>query len=136
MECHRIDNILFEGMIELDFAEVYNESGAIVLTEADEEEAKETVNNAEKTSIKTLWNKFVETLKGVFEKIKGALDKFFSQTLSIVSTKVISSDKAKNCPTKDIWYDKYFEKCAPIVQMGSYDSYLKAVKDYYEKRTC
>ena len=133
MECSRIDHILFEGMIELDFAEVYNESGVITLTEADGEEAQKAVGDAEKTSIKTIFNKFLETLKGVFEKISGALDKFFSQTLSLVNSKIINDPKAKDCKTKDIWYGDYFKKCAPVVQLGTYDDYLKAVKDYYEK---
>lgn len=133
MECSRIDHILFEGMIELDFAEVYNESGVITLTEADGEEAQKAVGDAEKTSIKTIFNKFLETLKGVFEKISGALDKFFSQTLSLVNSKTINDPKAKECKTKDIWYADYFKKCAPITQMSTYDDYLKAAKDYYEK---
>ena len=38
-ECAQTEQALFEGLIELDFAQVYNEAGVISLTEADEKAA-------------------------------------------------------------------------------------------------
>lgn len=131
MECHHVDNVLFEGLIELDFAEVYNESGLISLTEEEQEQAQAAADNAAKEASQNIFKKFLETLKGIFNKISEALKNFFSQTMSLVSTKVINDPKAKDCQTEDIWYGDYIAKVKPFVDMSSYDEYLKTVKEFY-----
>ena len=40
VDTYRADQALFEALIEVDFAEVYNESGMLFLDEADQEEMK------------------------------------------------------------------------------------------------
>lgn len=131
MECAHIDRVLFEGMIELDFAEIYNESGNIVLTEEEQQAGETAAKDAEKKAGENIFKKFLETLKGIFSKIGDALNKFFSETTSLVSSKVINDPKAKECQTEDIWYKDYLKKTEPITNMSFYDDYLNSVKEIY-----
>ena len=131
MECAHIDNVLFEGLIELDFAECYNESGNIVLTEEEKEAGETAAKDAEKKAGENIFKKFLETLKSVFAKIGAALDKFFSETTSLVSSKVINDPKAKECQTEDIWYGDYVTRTKPFLDLSAYDRFLNAVKNLY-----
>lgn len=133
MECAHIDRVLFEGMIELDFAEIYNESGNIVLTEEDQQAGETAAKDAEKKAGENIFKKFLETLKSIFSKIGDALNKFFSETTSLVSSKVINDPKAKECQTEDIWYKDYLKKTEPITNMSFYDDYLNSIKAIYTK---
>ena len=131
MECAHIDRVLFEGMIELDFAEIYNESGNIVLTEEEQQAGETAAKDAEKKAGENIFKKFLEALKGIFSKIGDALNKFFSETTSLVSSKVINDPKAKECQTEDIWYGDYVTRTKPFLDLSAYDKFLNVVKNLY-----
>ena len=81
VDTYRADQALFEALIEVDFAEVYNESGMLVLSEAEEEDLKATPK------------------KGIWEKIKTAIvaaakwvAKFFGSIADKIKD-IVTSDK-------------------------------------------
>lgn len=81
IEAEQIDQSLFESLIEVDFATVYNEAGIITLTEAD----KEAADNAQKEGF----------LKKGFELIKklgAAIEQIFNNLISYIGN-FISNDK-------------------------------------------
>ena len=128
MECNRIDRAIFEGMIELDFAEAYSANGTIFLEEGEEEAGKKAADDANDKAGESIWKAFIDALKSAFDRVKEALEKFFSQILSVVKTKVINDEKAGKCEETDIWCFDYLDKVEPLTK-------LSALKDLITKET-
>lgn len=106
IECAETEQALFEGLIELDFAQVYNESGVIKLSEADEAAAKDASDKAIEQASKNIFQRFLEALKKVFDKVTAALADFFNGTKSLAAKK-LDNPRAKNCQIKDVWFSDY-----------------------------
>lgn len=135
IECARTENMLFEGLIELDFAHVYNETGIISISEADEENANLTSGEAINKAIKDIWKIFTDTITKVWSDIKAKFEEFIKKTASLVSSKVINNDKAKECNTKDIWYADYKKACDDIINKGNIGAKAAAITDDLAKKT-
>ena len=90
---------LFEGLIELDFAEVYNENGIISLSEADQESASEQSDQAQNNFIKNIWKKFTDTIKKMLKSIKEKFNEFTKKLADkkVDRDKYIKDEKARSC---------------------------------------
>ena len=121
IECAQTEHQLFEGLIELDFAQIYNEAGIISLTEADEEKANDAAASATNDTTDNIWTKFINAIKHAFEKIKEAFNKFLASVGS--HAKILDDPKVKDCKKEDVWFADYKAKC---------DEYLtkENIKDY------
>ena len=105
-ECAQTEQQLFEGLIELDFAQVYSESGVITLTEADKEAAQDASDKAIADASKNIFQRFLDAIKKVFDKVSAALIDFFNGTKSLVAKK-LNNPRAKSCQIKDVWFSDY-----------------------------
>lgn len=106
IECAQTEQALFEGLIELDFAEVYNEAGIMTLSEADVEAAKSASDKAVDDASKSIFQKFLGAIQKIFDKVSAALIDFFNGTKSLVAKK-LDNPRAKHCQVKDIWFSDY-----------------------------
>lgn len=123
-ECAKTERKLFEGLIELDFAEVYCESGLAVFTEEEKAAANDAATTGFKATIEKLYKDFVEALTKAYNNIKDKLSEFFNKTASLVNSKVLQDPKAKFCPTKDIWFAEYASKMDELVNIKELNNIL------------
>ena len=126
IECAQTEHQLFEGLIELDFAHVYNEAGIISLTEADEEKAEDAANAGSNNATDNLWTKFMEAIRGLFKSIKEAFEKLAEKTVEAARGKILSSADVKKCTKKDVWFADYKESCDKILQKRDIKKYIDA----------
>lgn len=79
LDMQRADHAMFEALIELDFGEIYQEMGIMLVTEADEAEGKKFSINALKENVLRIIGKFLEGIKTlgktIFEKFQSIFDK-------------------------------------------------------------
>ena len=59
LDMQRADHAMFEALIELDFGEIYQEMGIMLVTEADEAEGKKFSSNAMKQKVITAINTII-----------------------------------------------------------------------------
>jgi len=133
IECAKTERALFEGVIELDFAEVYKENGLAVFTEEETAAADTASNNATEQATENIFKKFGEALKKAFEAITNKLKDFFEKTASLVNSKVINDPKAASCTTKDIWFKKYKEATDKLNVLSDYQKAADKAKALMEK---
>ena len=142
IECAQTERQLFEGLIELDFAEVYNEAGIISLTEADEEKATEEADKATNNFIVKIWKGFIEAIKNALQKVKEKFDEFLRKLADkkVDKDKLIAQkDIAAKCDKKDIWYKDYMDACDAIISKSAIEEIINnytveaSVDGYFKK---
>lgn len=114
IDCAQTEQKLFEALIELDFAEVYNESGMVILTEEDKAAASAQSTKKLSEKIKEKWNKFVQWIKDKWNQFVDAVDKMLKD--SVLSQIDKNIDKGANAPLKaadgtdgDYWYADIYD---------------------------
>ena len=124
IECAQTEQQLFEGLIELDFAHVYNEAGIISLTEADEEKADDAANAATDNNTDNIWTRFIDTIKKLFNNIREAFEKLAAKTIEAAKSKILDSANVKKCKEKDVWFKDYKDACDNILQKKDIKRYI------------
>ena len=124
-EAAQTEHKLFEGLIELDFAQVYNESGVITLSEADEQQATDAAEKGSENAIKQIFTKFKETIQHMWETIQEKLREFFAGIQGFFGVK-IDKAKAAGCQIKDILYSDYWNEAVKITSLKEAD--IDAIK--------
>ena len=130
IECTQTERKLFEGLIELDFAEVYNEAGIISLTEADEEKASEEADKATNNFIVKIFKGFMDAMRNLFQKAKDKFNEFLKKLADkkVDKDKIIKEkDIAAKCTEKDIWFKDYIDTCDAIVSKSELE---KIINEY------
>lgn len=113
-EAYQIDQSLFEAVIEVDFAEAFNEAGIISLNEEEQAAAKE----AQKEGIlKKAWE--------VLQKIGKAIEQIFDSIISFISNLIANDAKIKEK------YGKYFTNISDFKDCDLKGKYVDF--DYVEK---
>ncbi len=134
IECAETERKLFEGLIELDFAEVYCESGLAVFTEEEKADAQKAGEEGSKKSIKTIVDNFVSALKAAFNSAKERLGKIFDSITDKVTKGILDSDKLKDAKVAQIeilWYEDYHKKA--IESLKSVDDVLTNISSQIAK---
>ena len=121
VDTYRADQALFEALIEVDFAEIYNENGMISLTEAEQEESKEV-------SKKGVWQTIKEKIEYAIRWVAGK----FSEMMKKIS-EVLDKDNRITKKFKSYMDAKNFEGC-PVkgryIDVAAY----KKVREYASKQ--
>lgn len=105
INCAETERKLFEAVIELDFAEVYNESGVIYLSEADQQAADEKTKTSFGEKIKSVWRKFIETITNAFNTVISKIDEFIKGTAGLIKvSKKLDSPEIKKCQVEQLWF--------------------------------
>lgn len=110
IECAETERKLFEGLIELDFAEVYKENGLAVFTEEETAAAEETSKKAFKDVVADLVKKFEGALKAAYDAITDKLKELFDKTADLLTKKVLDNPEAAKCDLDVVWYEDYYKK--------------------------
>ena len=108
VDTYRADQALFEALIEVDFAEVYNENGMISLTEAEQEESKEVSKKGVWQTIKEKIEAAIKWVAGMFSKAMQQLEKVFASDKKLVEKYgkyLQNSENYKGCEVKGRYVD-------------------------------
>ena len=118
IEAERIDNKLFESIIEVDFAEAYNEAGIISLTEAEQQAAAGAQKKGFFAKIGEIAKKAIEAVKRLIGRIVGFFEGLIKndQKLSEKYGKYINKSALAKCPAtgKYVDVDAYNKACKYI----------------------
>lgn len=121
LESTIMERKLFEGLIELDFAEVYNEAGLIYLSEEEQEAAGEVAEKKQEEVKKNLFQSFLNALSKAFTTIREKLQEFLNKTKGLAKMR-LDEKKCKECKIEDVWYKNYSDcaedilgKCAKVM---------------------
>lgn len=106
-ECAKAERKLFEGLIELDFAQVYKENGLAVFTEEETAAADAAGKEASGNTIQVIIKKAQEALKKAFDTVIGKLKELTDKAAEILSKKILENPKAKECTAEVIWWEEY-----------------------------
>lgn len=132
IECAQSERKLFEGLIELDFAEVYCESGLAFLTEEETKAAEDTAKKSIGQVIGGIWTKFIEAIKKAYDNITSKLKEFFDKTSAMVNKgKILDDPKAKECTTEDIWYADYKKEADKINVLATFKDTAAELEKFY-----
>jgi len=129
VEAVQIDHSLFESLIEVDFAEAYNEAGIIVLTE----EEKASANEAQKKGIFTKVFEFIQNVAKTIDHIFKSLIEFIGNLISNDKNlwskygKIMNTKSAvEKCPVKgkfiaSAYYKEVSKKINEILTKFKFD---------------
>lgn len=125
IEAERLDQSLFESLIEVDFAEAYNEAGIIALTEEEQAAAGE----AQKKGIfAKIWEAIQNAGKAIaklFDRIISFISNLIHNDARIVSTygRFMNFNNLSECPVKGKYVNnEYFYK-----QRDKYSTFFSAI---------
>lgn len=107
IEAERIDNELFESIIEVDFAEAYNEAGIISLTEAEQQAAAGAQKKGFFSKIGEVVKKAVEAIKRLIGRIVGFFEGLIKNDdkISEKYKKYINKSALAKCPATGKYVD-------------------------------
>lgn len=94
LDMQRADHAMFEALIELDFGEIYQEMGIMLVTEADEAEGKKFSINAIKQKVKDIIDKFITGVKKFIKLVAVKFDQLFQRDQALY--KKLAGDFDKN----------------------------------------
>lgn len=107
IECAQTERELFEGLIELDFAQVYKENGLAVFTEEETEAADKAGKEASGNVIATIIKKAQEALSNAFKKVEEKIKELQDKSIEFFTKKVLENPKAKECDKSVLWWEDY-----------------------------
>lgn len=102
IEAERIDNKLFESIIEVDFAEAYNEAGVICLTEEEKAAAADAQKKGFFARVGELFSKAIEAIKKLVGRVVGFFEGIIKNDSKITENyaKYVNQSALSKCPIK------------------------------------